>query len=243
MSESLEQLEASEIAGTIDEGLTHEEAAAELEARWTANEIPEAPPPEPTEPSYLNDAPEPESWTPPDERQLNQAIASHQQQRARLEGAAASIDWNDLRERDPYTFQQKQAEFMQAAQVLAQQEQALHQVAGSVQLNAEDRKLRNAIPAWRDEKVASREKAEIRDWLIGQGINEQVVDTISNAKEVLIARKAMLADKKKRPSQFKVRDLKGKLGRGRYSAAEAKTLRERPNSPDACAIKLMRILK
>lgn len=81
----------------------------------------------------------------------------------------------------------------QQQQVLQQQEEQRQQM-----LLQESKRLIEAIPTWKDEKVRSAEQAELANYLVNSGIPEEEVSTINRAVIVDIARKAMLYDKMKK---------------------------------------------
>ena len=62
-------------------------------------------------------------------------------------------------------------------------------------LTEQYQKLPEVIPEWKDEAIATKEKQEIAQYLLANGIPENVVSTLSDAVQVSIARKAMLFDK------------------------------------------------
>jgi erythromycin esterase-like protein len=74
----------------------------------------------------------------------------------------------------------------------AQREQAQVQIAQERELLRQEADLLyRAIPEWRDQQVAAREKAEIAQFLLSRGYSPQYVASIKAHREVLLARDAM----------------------------------------------------
>lgn len=120
-------------------------------------------------------------------------------------GEYNAINWQQLREDDPSEFAAKQLEFQQRQQrinQMAQQVQGQRQQSEQVSTEAqraklaeEGAKLLQAIPEWSDSAVAQREKSELRQWMLSTGMEPQSVDAISDHREVVLLRKAMLYDR------------------------------------------------
>ena len=124
-----------------------------------------------------------------------------------LEGALeeqAKIDWDSLLASDPveYLKQQSLAQKRQAAlqQNLQQQEhvksqfQAEQQKAFAQHIQDQQEQLLAKVPEWKDKAKAKADTAAIRDYLLEQGYDKQAVETVADAKAVILARKAMLYD-------------------------------------------------
>lgn len=140
--------------------------------------------------------------------QERQAYAQNlQRMQAQIEGALqeqSQIDWQQLLESDPveYLKQQHLAQQRQAAlqdnyrqqQALSQLQQAEAQKAYQSNLMRQQEELLAKLPDWKDESKAKAEKAALRSYLIEQGFDEQSVNQVSDAKAVVMARKAMLYD-------------------------------------------------
>ena len=94
---------------------------------------------------------------------------------------------NNLRQQAIQHYQQQQQQTLQQQE--AQRQQLLQQ---------ESQRLIEVIPSWKDEKVRSAEQAELTNFLVNSGFQEEEVSTISRAAIVDIARKAMLYDKMKK---------------------------------------------
>jgi hypothetical protein len=115
-----------------------------------------------------------------------------------------NTDWQALLESDPveYLKQQRIASERQArlSQVYAEQQriaaitQAEQAQARSAYLAQQQDELLAKLPDWRDSAKAQAEKVALRDYLLEAGYDQETVSTITDAKAVLLARKAMLYD-------------------------------------------------
>jgi hypothetical protein len=125
-----------------------------------------------------------------------------------LEGALQQqqqIDWNALLESDPIEYL-KQQNLLQQRQAAYQQNMAEQQkMAAMFQAEQQQSHLRNLqqqqeallakLPTWKsDPAKASAEKAALKTYLLNEGYGEGDVDGISDARAVILARKAMLYD-------------------------------------------------
>lgn len=140
--------------------------------------------------------------------QERQAYAANlQRMQAQLEGALQQqqqTNWEELLQSDPveYLKQQHQAQARQAqlSQVYAEQQRisALQQAeqaqARQAYLAQQQDELLAKLPEWKDAQKAQAEKTALRDYLLESGYDRQTVETITDAKAVLLARKAMLYD-------------------------------------------------
>lgn len=140
--------------------------------------------------------------------QERQAYAANlQKMQAQLEGALQQqqqTNWEELLQSDPveYLKQQHQAQARQAqlSQVYAEQQRisALQQAeqaqARQAYLAQQQDELLAKLPEWKDAQKAQAEKTALRDYLLDSGYDRQTVETITDAKAVLLARKAMLYD-------------------------------------------------
>jgi len=121
-------------------------------------------------------------------------------------------DWNALYEIDPVEASKKQHEYNSYKQSKAQKLQAIEsekqrisnetRQAELVQyqkiLSTEAEKLPEVIPSWKDEKIATKEKAELKNFLMGRGVTEEEVSALVKANHVSVLRDAMLYNKGKR---------------------------------------------
>lgn len=126
---------------------------------------------------------------------------------AQLEGALQEqqgIDWNRLIQEDPQAYlqqkhlwDQRQAALQQnyaAQQQLSQQVQAEQAQQFQDHLKAQHEELVAKLPEWKDEAKAKAETTAIRDYLASAGFHQQEINSVADAKVVVIARKAMLYD-------------------------------------------------
>jgi hypothetical protein len=152
-----------------------------------------------------------------------------QRMAVQLEGALQEqqkTDWNTLLESDPIEylkqqnlFQQRQAAYQQnmtEQQKMAAVFQAEQQKAYVNTLKEQQEALLAKLPAWKDPAKAQAEKAALKTYLLAEGYDESAVDGISDAKAVVLARKAMLYDQmieKARAATKKVSTLPQKVER------------------------------
>ncbi len=121
-------------------------------------------------------------------------------------------DWNALYEIDPVEASKKQHEYNSYKQSKAQKLQAIEsekqRIANETRqaelvqyqkiLTTEAEKLPEVIPSWKDEKVATKEKAELKNFLMSRGVTEEEVSALVKANHVSVLRDAMLYNKGKR---------------------------------------------
>ena len=113
-------------------------------------------------------------------------------------------NWEELLSSDPveYLQQQRIAQERQAQlqQVYAEQQkvaalqQAESQNAYVRHLQAQQEDLLAKLPEWKDEAKSKAEKVAIREYLASQGYEQNAIDSIADARAVILARKAMLYD-------------------------------------------------
>lgn len=118
-----------------------------------------------------------------------------------------SIDWRALEQQDAgqaallrQKFQERHAELQGVIQNIEHNKaQQQHQQAQQRQqvLTQEAQRLPQVIPEWKDDAVAAKERGEIRDWALKQGISAQDLDSVVYASHVAVMRKAMLYDRMK----------------------------------------------
>ena len=146
--------------------------------------------------------------------QTQQAQAERQAYAQKLQGMQVALeaalqqhqqtDWNALLQTDPveYLKQQRLATERQALyqrtlqerQQIAALDQAEQAKAYQAHLSKQQEDLLAKLPEWKDEKKAQADKAALRDYLMNQGFDEQAVASVTDAKAVVMARKAMLYD-------------------------------------------------
>ncbi len=116
-----------------------------------------------------------------------------------------SVDWKTLEQQDHGTaalyrqkFQDRQSQLMGVYQNIQREKAEGEQKSQREKHEAlarEAERLPQLIPEWKDAAVASKERAEIRDWALKNGYEPAEVDSISKANQVAALRKAMLADR------------------------------------------------
>ena len=118
-----------------------------------------------------------------------------------VEATKLERKWKAAKEQREQQIQAVQAEQQRVAQI--RQRQMQEQMAK--QLEAEQARLPEMIPEWKNPETAKKEAKEIRDFLLSKGFSEQDVDGITNAGVVAMARNAMLFEK----GRAKISEAKG----------------------------------
>ena len=140
--------------------------------------------------------------------QERQAYAANlQRMQVQLEGALQEqqqIDWQKLLDSDPveylkqqHLFQQRQAAYQQnlahqnqlMAMAKAEQEQAKART-----LEEQRQALMTKLPEWKDESKRKAETESLKQYLTQEGYSDNDVASITDARAVILARKAMLYD-------------------------------------------------
>lgn len=113
-------------------------------------------------------------------------------------------DWTALLESDPVEYLKQQHLSQQRQATLQQVYTEQQKVAGQVQaeqaqarqsyLAQQQDELLAKLPDWKDAAKAKAEKTALRDYLLESGYDSKTVETITDAKAVVLARKAMLYD-------------------------------------------------
>jgi hypothetical protein len=62
-------------------------------------------------------------------------------------------------------------------------------------ITQEAARLPDVIPEWKDEKVAAKERAELKSYLLDSGVAEEELGALVRASHIAVLRKAMLFDK------------------------------------------------
>ena len=123
----------------------------------------------------------------------------------------AEPDWDKLYEQNPIEAtklerQWRQAKEQREAQIKAvegeqqrlfQIQQRRLQAERQKQIDAEQARLPELIPEWKDTNVLQKETVEIREFLLSQGFSEKDVDGVIHANMVKLARNAMLYERGK----------------------------------------------
>lgn len=130
-----------------------------------------------------------------------QALAMVQNQLASEE----QPDWSRLRDEDPFEYmvqkdawrdKQERLQKIQAEQQrIAQQQAAEQQQAMQQELANQRTVLLERIPAWKDQTVAEKEKAEISAYARKAGFTDEEIAAVSDARAVELLHKAWQYDK------------------------------------------------
>ena len=108
-----------------------------------------------------------------------------------IEAARLERQWRKSREEQSYRLQAIQAEQQRLAQ-----EATTYQVrAVQAFVDQERQRLPDLIPEWKDQETMLSEAKELRNWAMTQGMSEQEIDGLTEAKHIALIRKAMLYDK------------------------------------------------
>ncbi len=156
-----------------------------------------------------------------------------EQQQAKL-SEFNEVDWNTLKEEDPYAYMLKKDEYRDAQDRLSnaeQQQQIVQQQqteqAGQARAHfVQDQytKLIEALPEWGDKK--STVKSDVRKYAQDVGFLPQEIEQLADHRSVLILKKAMEFDKiadKIAPKKKKVKKVPKvqKSGRGKVKSEAA----------------------
>jgi hypothetical protein len=152
-----------------------------------------------------------------------------------LQGALqeqAQTNWQELLETDPVEylrqeriFNERQAALNQAQREQAhigQQQQQEQAESANAYRAAQQQELLAKLPEWKDPEKAKAEAAQIKEYLTAQGFSAQKIESINDAAEVLMHRKAMLYDA-----------LIERAGKATKKVAALPTRVERPGNGDA----------
>lgn len=126
------------------------------------------------------------------------------QLRGVLQEQQESVKWDELLTSDPMEYlkqrhlaEARHAKLQQVAAERARvqaQEQAEAQEAQRRYLESQHQALLDKLPEWRDAKKADAERAAIRDFLMREGFDAEALNQVTDARAVVLARKAMLYD-------------------------------------------------
>lgn len=116
-----------------------------------------------------------------------------------------SVNWDELLQTDPVEYlkqqritQERQARLQQVyseQQRINAQQQAEQQDAKSRYVAQQQEELLAKLPDWKDDAKARSEKQAIAAYLMSEGFEQETVNNITDARAVVMARKAMLFDK------------------------------------------------
>jgi hypothetical protein len=102
-------------------------------------------------------------------------------------------------------FRKKQEERQAKLQAIAQEQQRV-ELANAEEQNQHMRgliqqevgRLPDVIPEWKDESTAAKQREELRNYLIDQGVAEEELGALVRADHIKVLRKAMLYDQGQR---------------------------------------------
>lgn len=131
----------------------------------------------------------------------------------------ANVDWVGLASNDPLEYPKVKAQYDQLVQGYNAATQQFQQRAQSVmqerqniaahQLQWEAQRLTQLVPEWSEPAKFQAGAQELRSYLLHQGAHPSVIDGLSDALAVSIARKAMLYDKLRAQKDAKSKQLRG----------------------------------
>jgi len=164
-----------------------------------------------------------------------------EQQQSKLQ-EFKSVDWETLKEEDPYAYMLKKDEYRDAQdkarnaaqqqQIVQQQQQQQEAQSRATFVQDQYSQLVNALPEWDNKE--STVKEDIRKFAISSGYAPEEVDQLADHRSVLILKKAMEFDKLTKKVAPKKKAIKKvpkvqKSGRGKVKseAADDKTKKKR----------------
>jgi hypothetical protein len=114
-------------------------------------------------------------------------------------------DWNALYQADPAqyaatremwrSYQEQRQAVEQQRQIVGQRAQQEQRRNAQTFVEQQKGQLLEALPSWKDSKVAEAERGEIRKWAADLGFSAQELNTIADHRAIVIMRKAMLFDR------------------------------------------------
>lgn len=159
-----------------------------------------------------------------------------EQQQSKLQ-EFKSVDWETLKEEDPYAYMLKKDEYrdaqdkarnaVQQQRIVQQQQSQQESQARATFVQDQYSQLIKALPEWNDDK--STVKDDIRKFALSAGYAPEEVDQLADHRSVLILKKAMEFDKltkKVAPKAKKVKKVPKvqKSGRGKVKSESANDL-------------------
>jgi len=129
-----------------------------------------------------------------------------------------SVNWADLRKKDPAEHTAKRAEMkerrekldglkrkmQESVQTAAQRANEIRRLQNEQRLPQEREFIFERLPEWKDEKKFDQERNELIDYLTADGFSEQdIADHVYNGRLVALAVKAMRYDKSKTKAETK----------------------------------------
>lgn len=246
----MEMNESSEVVEQIEEKLEENEfhnevAQEEIQLQSVEPQTVEEAPA--VEEAPVVEEPGPVSPEPQTHSELVAAQQALGQDALHLQQQYNTVDWKRLREVDPAQYAILSQEFQAAQQSLKDREQAIINAQGNLAqsyISSERDKLLNALPAWNDEQVMEQEKTELRDFLQKKGYSDREISQFS-ARDVLMAREAMLSSKAKPKKKLLKKKRAKKKGVDGLDPRQERLMergaKQRPGGKEDIALRLMRM--
>ena len=139
-------------------------------------------------------------------QQYSQLLGALQQQLTAFDEPAP--DWDRLFDEDPIEGARQERQYrlrteqrQQKMQAIAIEQQRVNDANAQEQqqqmrglIQSEAAQLPELIPEWRDEKIANKQREQLREYLIDQGVAEEELGALVRANHIKVLRKAMLYD-------------------------------------------------
>ena len=111
-----------------------------------------------------------------------------------VEASQQQHEWNAFQTDRKAKIEAAQQEKARLAQI--EQKERMEQM--QTLISEETHRLTEVIPEWKDQKRATKERTELKNYLLNQGVSEDEISALVKADHVKVLRKAMLYDKGKR---------------------------------------------
>jgi hypothetical protein len=142
--------------------------------------------------------------------QYSQLLGALQQQLQAFDEPAP--DFDRLYDEDPIEASRLERQYRQRTEQRAQKMQAIaieQQRVNDANAQEQEQQMRglitheaarlpDVIPEWKDDKVAAREREELKSYLLDSGVAEEELGALVRASHIAVLRKAMLFDKGQR---------------------------------------------
>jgi hypothetical protein len=142
--------------------------------------------------------------------QYSQLLGALQQQLTAFDEPAP--DFDRLYDEDPIEASRLERQYRQRTEQRAQKMQAIaieQQRVNDANAQEQEQQMRglitheaarlpDVIPEWKDDKVAAREREELKSYLLDSGVAEEELGALVRASHIAVLRKAMLFDKGQR---------------------------------------------
>jgi hypothetical protein len=139
--------------------------------------------------------------------QYSQLLGALQQQLTAFDEPAP--DFDRLYDEDPIEASRLERQYRQRTEQRAQKMQAIaieQQRVNDANAQEQEQQMRglitheaarlpDVIPEWKDDKVAARERQELKSYLLDSGVAEEELGALVRASHIAVLRKAMLFDK------------------------------------------------